>query len=70
MRRIDILSREQNYFPSTSTLNEHQIVLPPELQVRRLSQQEWRYLNASSAHSALPVVASLTSSLESNPYEL
>lgn len=37
-RRVDILSREQlNYVQS-----------PPELQVRRLSQQDWPYFHASA----------------------
>jgi len=63
--RIDILSREQNNY--VQSFNEQQRISPPELQVRRLSQQDWpQYIAYASPSSALLAI----SSIRSKYYEL
>jgi hypothetical protein len=71
-RRIDILSREQNpYYQSSAfhrVYNEPQRASAPELQVRRLSQQDWPYSSAYNPY-ALPSASSYSSSsIRSNEY--
>jgi hypothetical protein len=69
-----MLNRERNqYFPSSVsslTFNEQQRISPPELQVRRLSQQDWLDTTAYPLHSVLSASLSSSASIESNHYEL
>jgi hypothetical protein len=71
-RRIDILSqREINYFPSK--FNEQQRISRPELQVRRLSQEDWAYCTAYNAYALRSIVStslSSSASTRSDDYEL
>ncbi len=72
-RRIEIPTPEQNnYFRSSLIFNEQQRTLPPELQVRRLSQEDWPYLTAYALPSILSTSLSsaASSSQRSNHYEL
>jgi hypothetical protein len=68
IRRIEILDQKQNnYFQSSFIFDEQQRNSLPELQVRRLSQDDWPYLSAY----ALPSILSASlSSRKSNLYEL
>jgi hypothetical protein len=70
-RQIDILSQQEiNYFPSR--LTEQPRNSQPELQVRRLSQEDWAYFTAYNAYALRSIVSATLSSAStrSNDYEL